>query len=363
MNNSLSLNQFGSEFVFMPDATRGAVRALTTKQLEAVGTDSIVVNTLHLLISPGSDKIAQLGGIKKFMNWGGIALSDSGGFQVFSLLHLGKWDGRVTDEGAIFKSPRDGTTYELTPEISIDIQMQLDTDILVVLDDCRKATTTRGEAEISVGRTLEWAKRCKAHFEEKYGGRNKTGKLLTAVVQGANFLDLRERCAAELVKIGFDGYNFGGYVLTESGELVVEELKCVYENTPNDKFNYAMGVGTPEDIFRCAQIGYKVFDTVLPTRNARHGMLYSTDIEDLKLRITNSEYSSDLRPIDSKCDCEACINHSRAYIHQMIKVGEITGMTLATIHNLRFYQRLIETLNGNCSLLNSLNFNTLISKL
>jgi len=339
------LKDFGKNHIFLPDATRGAVRYLTTKQIRDTGTEGIVVNTLHLLINPGADRIKELGGIHSFMNWNGYVLSDSGGFQVFSLIHSGKWKGKIHKDGAIFKSPRDGTTYELTPEIAIDIQMKIDSDILVVLDDCRKTDLTREEAEESVDRTIKWAKRCRDHFDKEYGGSKKTGKLLTAVVQGANYPDLRAKCAKELVDIGFDGYNFGGFVVNDDGELVLDEMQAVIDNTPDNKFRYAMGVGKPEDIRRAAKIGYTVFDTVLVTRNARHGTLYSSDVKDEILRIGNSKYSNDLKPIDSNCDCEVCKNHSRAYVHHMLKVNEATGKTLATIHNLRYYQRLIDSLS------------------
>lgn len=335
-----------NQYLFLPDATRGAVRALTTKQLEETNTTGIVVNTLHMLISPGAERIQELGGIKEFMHWDGLTLSDSGGFQVFSLLHSGKWDGKIDENGATFKSPRDGGTHILTPERSIDIQMMLGTDILVVLDDCRKAVTTREEAEISVKRTIEWAKRCKEHYLTAYTDQQREGKLLSAVVQGANFTDLRIKCAESLTEIGFDGYNFGGYVLDDEGSLVINEMKTVVDNTPADKFKYAMGVGKPEDIFAAAKVGYKIFDTVLPTRNARHGSLFSATAPDGELRIRNSQFATDTKPIDESCNCEACVNHSLAYIHQMLKVGEMTGMTLATIHNISFYQRLIAALNS-----------------
>ncbi|WKZ30790.1 MAG: tRNA guanosine(34) transglycosylase Tgt [Candidatus Dojkabacteria bacterium] len=330
---------------FLPDATRGAVRSITTQQLKSTNTKGIVVNTLHLLISPGPERIKELGGIHKFMSWDGLTLSDSGGFQVFSLLHSGKWEGKIDENGAIFKSPRDGKTHVLTPEKSIDIQMMLGTDILVVLDDCRKAVTTREEAEESVNRTIEWAKRCKEHYLTSYSDAEREGKMLSAVVQGANFSDLRIKCAEALTEIGFDGYNFGGYVLDDEGKLVLDQMKTVVDNTPADKFKYAMGVGKPDDIFYSAQVGYKLFDTVLPTRNARHGTLYSATATNGEMRIRNAEFATDTGPIDESCDCEACTNHSKAYIHQMIKVGEMTGMTLATIHNIRFYQRLIEKMN------------------
>mgnify|MGYP000879898922 FL=1 len=341
----MELKDFGKNFVFMPDATKGAVRALTTQQLKDTGTEAIVTNTLHLMINPGKENIEKLGGIKKFMNWDGILLTDSGGFQVFSLIHSKKWKGTVHDNGATFKSPTTGDLYELTPESSIDMQMAIDSDILVTLDDCRDAKLGRSDAEESVKRTIEWAKRCKKYFEDVYGGTKETGKLLSCVVQGANYLDLRKHCAEELSQIGFDGYNFGGFVVTENGELVLEEMRAVIENTPSDKFKYAMGVGKPGDIRIVAGLGYRVFDTVLVTRNARHGTLYSKDMDDEVLRVKNAEYLLDERAIDSTCDCYTCKNFSRAYLHHMFRVNEMTGLTLATIHNLRYYQNLIDKLN------------------
>lgn len=326
----------------MPDATRGAVRYLTTKQLKETGTQAIVTNTLHLLIHPGPDVIQQLGGIKKMMGWDGIVLTDSGGFQVFSLLHSKKWKGRVDENGATFKSPREGNVYELTPESSIDIQIKIGSDVLVCLDDCRDTDLSREEAEISVSRTIKWAKRCKEHFESVYGGRAKTGKLLTCVVQGANYLDLRAMCAQELSKIGFDGYNFGGYVVDGDGELVVDEMKAMIENVPSDTIRYAMGVGKPEDILRGVEIGFNLFDTVLVTRNARHGSVYTSKGE---LHIKNSEMRFDMRPVDENCRCECCQSYSRAYLHHMLKSKEATALTLLTIHNLTYYQKLIEGLS------------------
>ncbi len=378
--------EFGRKPVFLPDATRGAVKALTFDQLESVGVQHIVSNTLHMLMSPGPNHIASMGGIHEFIGWDGLILTDSGGFQVFSLLHRGQWDGEIHDDGATFvipeayakkidhvnkrksdtsdacslfdengltvKSPRDGRVFELTPEKVIDIQMQMDSDVMVVLDDCRKTGISRDEAEKTVERTIKWAERGKKYFDEKYGGSTETGKLLTAVVQGANYPDLRRMCATELSKMGFDGYNFGGYLLDEQGNLVVDELKTVYDATPADKFNYAMGCGKPTDIIQAIEIGYTVFDTVLPTRNARHGTLYSFDIpaeDEFKLKIKNARFKDDNAPVDSTCDCELCTRYSRAYLHQMFKVGELTALTLATLHNLRFYQRLIEGERGDYS--------------
>lgn len=334
-----------NKYFFMPDATRGAVRYVTTKQLKETGTEAIVTNTLHLLVHPGPDTIEKLGGIKKMMGWDGIVITDSGGFQVFSLIHSKKWKGKVHENGATFKSPREGNVYELTPESSIDIQMKIGSDVLVTLDDCRKTDLTREEAEESVERTLVWAKRCKDHFENVYGGTAKTGKLLTCVVQGANFPDLRAKCAKALVEIGFDGYNFGGFVVNEDNELVIDEMQAVVENVPKDTIRYAMGVGKPEDIVAASKVGYNLFDTVLVTRNARHGTLYTSQGI---VKIGNSDMALDMRPVDPECSCECCANYSRAYIHHMMKNQEATALTLATIHNLTHYQTLIQGLSQVC---------------
>lgn len=357
------LNNFGKEFIFLPDATRGAVRGLTTTQLEQTGTIGLVTNTLHMLISPGPDHIQKLGGMHKFMNWDKVILTDSGGYQVFSLLHTKKWRGKITDTGAVFKSPKDGSVHELTPKSSIDIQIKLGSDVLVVLDDCANSMTNWHDAKRAVERTLKWARICKDHFEETYGGTAKTGKILTCVIQGAMFRDLREHCATELVKIGFDGYNLGSGLYDETGRMAYDELSYIMDFTPDDKFRYAMGVGKPRDIFECGKAGYTVFDTVLPTRNARHGTLYSTDFPEKEgeFKVLNSKFADDQSPIDSKCDCEACKNHTRAYIHQMLKVGEFTGMTLATIHNLRFYQRLIEGMNKHRAQIKEISYSDILS--
>ncbi len=347
---------FGEKHIFLPDATLGTVKFVPTHILKSLNIKGLVINTLHLWTTLGPKKIKKLGGMHKIMGWDGWLLSDSGGFQVFSLIHRNKWKGEINKNGAVFKDPTDGTVYKLTPEKSIDIQIALGTDVLVVLDDCRDAEISRKSAEKSVENTIKWAERCKTHFENKYGGRSKTGKLISCVIQGANYADLRAKCAKELTKIGFDGYNFGGYVVNKKGELAVEAMQAAIENTPKDKFHYAMGVGKPEDIIRGSQLGYKVFDTVLVTRNARHGTLYSfenfknsknllKDIidnpEGLIVRIRNAQYEYDKTPIDTTCNCPSCQNYSKAYLRHLYKCKEATAMQLTTMHNLYFYQRLI----------------------
>lgn len=326
--------------IFMPDATSGVVRSLTTRQLEETGTEMIVVNTFHLYVQYGIEKMESLGGIKTLMGWTGKVLSDSGGFQVYSLLHRKPGSGKVTSYGAYVRSPVDGKKVVLTPEISIDMQAAIGSDVLIVLDDCRSSEISRKEAEESVRLTTQWARRAKSHFMKKSPEVRSKSKLF-AVVHGGPFEDLREKSAGELIEIGFDGYCFGGWPVDASGRLVTEILSYTAELLPDDKPKYAMGVGTPDDIRVCRELGYTMFDCVLPTRNARHGLLYTFDGE---LRITRSQFGSDMEPIENGCPCEACRNYTRAYMYHLFKASDATAKTLATIHNLTFYQRLTRSL-------------------
>lgn len=323
--------------LFMPDATLGAVRTITTSQLQNTGTKMIVVNTLHLLLSIGAERMKNLGGIKRLMSWDGAVLSDSGGFQVYSLIHKNSKMGKITQYGAYFTSPRDGSKTLLTPEISIDMQMAIGSDVLVVLDDCHSNVESKSETEASVELTTSWARRAKDHLYQKYPEEAHSKKLF-AVVQGGNFPELRRKSAEELIDIGFDGYGFGGWPIGEKGELLVELLKVVADIIPKTATAYAMGIGTPNDIRTCLGLGYVLFDCVLPTRNARHGLLYTSEGE---VRITRSEYSEDISPLDPNCSCETCTKYTKAYLHHLFKSKESTGKTLATIHNLTYYSRLV----------------------
>jgi queuine tRNA-ribosyltransferase len=326
--------------LFMPDATLGAVRSLTTRQLEDTGVKMLVVNTLHLLLSVGIDRMRTLGGIKNLMGWKGKMLSDSGGFQVYSLIHRKNTLGKVTQYGVYFTSPRDGKRILLTPEISIDMQIALGTDVLVVLDDCRYSELKQAEAEESVANTTRWAKRAHEHFHSKYPEEANTRKLF-AVVHGGMNKNLRTQSAHELMEIGFDGYCFGGWPVDSSGALVEETLGLTANLLPRDLPKYAMGVGKPEDMEKCHKLGYSMFDCVLPTRNARHGLLYTTSGE---LRITRNEFADDMRPIDAACGCETCRGYTRAYVHHLFKVREMTALSLATIHNVTFYMQCMKNL-------------------
>lgn len=324
--------------LFMPDATLGAVRTVTTDQLEDTGTKMVVVNALHLLLSLGIERMNKLGGIKKLMNWDGRVLSDSGGFQVYSLIHKNPKMGKITQYGAYFTSPRDGSKTLLTPELSIDMQIAVGSDVLVVLDDCRPNIETKSEIEASVELTTSWARRAKEHFHQKYPKEAQEKKLF-AVIQGGNFPELRRKSAEELVDIGFDGYGFGGWPIGEEGELLVELLSVVADTIPKTTIAYAMGIGTPDDIRTCLDLGYALFDCVLPTRNARHGLMYTSEGQ---IRITRAEFAEDMRVLDPACPCETCTNYTRAYLHHLFRSRESTGKTLATIHNLTHYSRLVK---------------------
>ena len=330
---------------FMPDATLGAVRTLTTDQLEGTGTEVVVVNTLHLLTSFGVEGMRKVNGIASLMDWSGKVLSDSGGFQVYSLIHKNPKLGKVTAYGAYFNSPRDGKKTLLTPEISIDMQMAIDSDMLVVLDDCRASDVSREEAEKSVFHTTRWAERAKVHLQEEYSEKSRQKKLF-AVVQGGGFEDLRRRSAEELMDIGFDGYCFGGWPVDSSGSLVEDMLQLVSELVPENVPTYAMGIGTPDNIRTCFSLGYSIFDCVLPTRNARHGLLYTSEGE---LRITKTEFKYDTKPIDESCACDTCRRYSRAYVHHLFRSGEAAAASHATIHNLTFYAKLMRDLREKTS--------------
>lgn len=323
--------------VFMPDATLGTVRAVTSDQIVATGTKAIVVNTFHLFTTLGISDMSELGGIKKLMKWDGVVVSDSGGFQVYSLIHNKANMGRVTQYGAYFTSPRDGKKMCLTPENSIDMQMAIDSDVLIALDDCRFSEVSEKEAEESVIRTTDWSRRAKLHLLKKYGGKAHD-KRLFAVVHGGSFEKLRQRSAKELIEIGFDGYCFGGWPVDSNGVLVKDILTATTKMLPNDKPKYAMGIGQPEDIEACIAMGYNMFDCVLPTRNARHGLFYTSEG---RLRITESKFRLSKKPVDPKCACYTCKNFTRAYLHHLFKTKELTGKTLATIHNLTYYQSLV----------------------
>jgi queuine tRNA-ribosyltransferase len=340
---------------FMPDATRASVRGLTNEQLKSVSVYPMVVNTYHLLLQPGMKLMRNAGGIHNFMNWDGPLLSDSGGYQVYSLIHKNAKLGKITEEGAVFKSILDGSRYLLTPEKAIQIQFDLGVDMMVLLDDPRPNYASELEIEDAVKRTIRWAIRCKVEFEKQILDRKldeNTRPLLFAVVQGGPFLHLREKCAKDLIKIGFDGYSFGGRHIDENGNFMKEIIAKTASFIPKDKPRFALGIGNPSDIVQCYKLGWDMFDCVVPTREGRHGRLFIMKSKKIKnknnfyktINIVNARFKNDFTSIDENCDCYACKNYTKGYLHHLFRVGEPLGAQMAALHNLKFYVELMDEL-------------------
>jgi queuine tRNA-ribosyltransferase len=312
---------------FMPVGTQGTVKGLTVDELEQLGAGLILGNCYHLFLRPGIEIIARHGGLHSFMNWKGSILTDSGGFQVFSLGGLRK----VEDEGVEFTSHIDGNRHYLTPERAIRLQNMLGSDIAMVLDQCPPYPAEYEQVSRAVERTTRWAERSKhAHLREE--------QALFAIVQGGVFKDLRRASAAGLVEIGFDGYAVGGLSVGEPKDLMYETLSWTVDELPPDQVRYLMGVGSPDALLEGVRWGIDIFDCVLPTRIARNGRVM-TDKGYLQIR--NSVYATDLSPLDESCDCPVCRNYSRAYIRHLMNAGEILGLRLTTYHNLYYLNRLM----------------------
>ncbi len=336
---------------YMPDATRGFVKLTDNEAVSRTKTKALVVNTFHLYLQPGLKIIERAGGIHKFMDWSGPLLSDSGGFQVFSLIHKNQQMGKITDDKVIFKSPLDGSKHELTPEKSIQIQFALGVDMMVCLDDCPPNEFSRADLEKAVERTIAWAKRCRIEFDRQVKKRRLSGAkrpLLFSVIQGGAELDLRRHCASELVKIGFDGYGFGARPIDKDGNFLGEVLQVTADAIPKDALRFALGIGTPEDIYRCALMGWDMFDCVIPTREGRHGKLFFLKKfpKYENININNAKFALDFRPINRESRLNELKKHSRAYIHHLFRMNEPLGHKLASLNNLEFYQNFIDNLSN-----------------
>jgi queuine tRNA-ribosyltransferase len=319
--------------VFMPVGTRGTVKSLSPEDLRDAGAEIVLGNTYHLMLRPGHDLIRDLGGLHRFMSWDRAILTDSGGFQVFSLAKL----RRVTDEGATFRSPIDGAEHLLTPEQSIAIQHALGADIIHVLDEFLANPATHAATEQSLTRTLAWARRCKdAHAKAGAGDR-----ALFGIVQGGAHADLRERAAAETVALGFDGYAIGGMAVGEPKPVMYELTELVASRLPREQARYVMGVGKPDDLVECVARGVDMFDCVLPTRNARNGQCFTADGP---LAIKHARFTRDPAPIEAGCDCYTCGRFSRAYLRHLYLAEELLVYRLLTLHNVRFFLRLMESM-------------------
>jgi len=342
---------------FLPDATRAGVRGVTADDLRGIGVEGLVVNAFHLLRRPGSRVLRAAGGVHRFMGWEGPVISDSGGFQVWSLIRQDPARGVIRDNEVIFREPATGEKWNLTPERVIQLQLQMGSDIVVCLDDCTDADAPEPEQERSVERTVRWARRSREAFDRLVGASG-AAPLLFAVVQGGGVERLRRQCAAALAEIGFDGYGFGGWPLAGDGTLLTEPMRWVVESLPADAPKHGLGIGRPDHLVAAAALGYSLFDCALPTRDARQGRLYAfrPSYPDRGVRpgsafyraihIHDARHRIDHGPIEDGCDCPACTRYSRAYLHHLFKVADASAERLATLHNLRFYVRLVGLLRA-----------------
>ena len=312
---------------FMPVGTQGSVKTLTPAEVAESGTEIIVCNTYHLYLRPGHKRVQAAGGVSRFMGWNRPILTDSGGFQVYSLAAL----TRVTDEGAEFQSHVDGSRHLFTPELVVEIQEALGSDIAMCLDECPPYPVSRPVAEGAAARTSLWADRCNR--------ARQPGTNLFGIVQGATYADLRDLSAKSLVALDLPGYAIGGLCLGEASDVTYDMVGRVTPLLPSDRPRYLMGAGYPEDILASVRLGVDMFDCVLPTRNGRTGTAF---VSSGRVAIRNSQYADDLGVLDPMCDCYTCRNFTRAYLRHLFVVGEALGPKLLTLHNVRFYQRLMQ---------------------
>jgi queuine tRNA-ribosyltransferase len=318
--------------VFMPVGTQASVKAVTPEELLACGVEIVLANTYHLYLRPTHTLIQEVGGLHHFMHWERPILTDSGGFQVYSLAGLRK----LSEEGVVFQSHLNGSRHMLTPETAVEIQAALGSDIAMVLDECVPYPATYDYALTSQELTTRWARRAKtAHHSAE--------QALFGIVQGGMYPDLREKSARELVELDFDGYALGGFSVGETKRLMNDLIERTVAYLPEEKPRYLMGVGTPADLLRCVKLGVDMFDCVMPTRNARNGCLFTRQG---KLIIKNARYAQDTRPIDSHCGCYTCQHYSRAYLRHLFVSEEILGPRLNTIHNLHYYMDVIHMIRA-----------------
>jgi queuine tRNA-ribosyltransferase len=320
---------------FMPVGTAATVKAMKPEAVRATGADIILGNTYHLMLRPGAERVAKLGGLHQFMNWPHPILTDSGGYQVMSLSDLRK----LTEEGVEFRSHLDGSKHMLSPERSMQIQRLLGADIVMAFDECPRTDRPRAEIAASRELSMRWARRSREAFD--VGGERAAGAALFGIQQGALDEDLRRRSAEALTAIGFDGYAIGGLAVGEGQEAMLATLDFAPSQLPDDAPRYLMGVGKPDDLVGAVERGVDMFDCVLPTRSGRNGQAF-TWTGPLNLR--NARHAEDTAPLDPRCACPTCANYSRAYLHHLQKAGEILGAMLVTEHNLSFYQQLMQAM-------------------
>ena len=336
---------------FMPVGTQASVKGLRNEALEELGAEIILANTYHLYLRPGHEAVRKLGGLHQFMSWPHAILTDSGGFQVFSLSELRK----VTDEGVRFRSHLDGSEHMLTPEKAAEIQLALGSDIAMVLDECIETPAARDKAEAAVARTREWAVRARKYFLEQASRNGELGQWQFGIVQGATFGDLRRESARQLLELDFPGYAVGGLAVGEPHASTCEMTCEVTALLPRDRPRYLMGVGKPEQIAEYVALGIDMMDCVLPTRAARHACLYTSEG---RVLIKNARYAQDQRPPDSNCSCSVCRRYTRAYLRHLFAAGELTAAILATHHNVHFYLDLMRQIREAIEFGNLANFSS-----
>jgi queuine tRNA-ribosyltransferase len=320
---------------FMPVGTQGAVKAALHRDLGDAGAEIILGNTYHLFLRPGDELIARRGGLHRFIGWDRPILTDSGGFQVFSLASRRV----ITEDGAEFQSHLDGSRHRFTPEHTVDVQTRLGSDIAMVFDECLAYPATHDDAAESMRRSIRWAARCRRRLQELWGSSSgvlvsNPGQAQFGIIQGGVFQDLRDESADATVDIGFEGYAIGGLSVGEPIDLMYDIVGATAQRLPAGQPRYLMGAGTPEDLLECVARGIDLFDCVLPTRNARNGQLF-TSLG--RVNIKNAKYAEDDQPLDPACACYTCRHHSRAYLRHLHLAGEMTGGALNTLHNLTFY--------------------------
>lgn len=348
---------------FLPDATFGVVRYLDPQDLIRCQVDALVMNTFHLMQKPGSTSIRSLGGIHKMTGWNRPIVTDSGGFQAFSLIHNNPKNGSLTDRGIIFRPEGNSDRILLTPEKTIQLQLSYGADIVICLDDCTHPDAPFEAQELSVKRTITWAKRCKMEFnrlisEKKVRSNEKPS--LFAVVQGGRSIELRRNCAEALLDIGFDGYGYGGWPIDNQGNLIVEMLSLVRQLIPKEYPLHALGVGHPRNIVLGSKLGWDLFDSSLPTRDARKGRLFAMKEDRFNpdylnnsdwfdyVYIGDKKYIKENKPVFNSCDCFCCQHFSLGYLHHLFKIEDGLFYRLATIHNLRFMTKLCEVIRSEC---------------
>jgi queuine tRNA-ribosyltransferase len=341
--------------IFLPDATQGVVRGVDSSDMLDCGVDALQMNVFHLMQKPGSRTIKALGGLHELFGWPRPIVTDSGGFQIYSLIHQNPRYGSLSERGMLFRPDGSERRFLLTPEKSVQLQLDYGADIVVCLDDCTNADQAAEEQVRSVQRTVKWARRCREEYDRRILRRGDGPRpRLFAVVQGGADRTLRKRCAEELLEIGFDGYGLGGWPLDSQGQLLEDVVACTRELIPQRFPLHALGVGQPGNVAACARMGYNLFDSTMPTRDARHGRLYRFSEDPVATPLAGEWYSylyiQDERhirsrePVSQYCDCLCCRNYSLAYLHHLFRVSDSLFFRLATLHNLRFMMQLVARL-------------------